>query len=88
MDQQQADMMPIRIYLISGASSPLTVMFKKPLGDLKTSAPLRSSHRKSLRQRVITTFKLTPESGDNLVPEGVLSIKFSTYSNEPGVGHF
>jgi len=61
-------------------------MFKKPLSDLKTSAPLRSSHRKNLRQRVITTFKLTPENGDNLVPEGVLSIKFSTYNNEPGVG--
>ena len=86
MDQYDAHQMQ---YLISGASSStLTVMFKKPLSNLKTTAPLRSSDRKKLRQRVVAAFKLTPEDGDNLVPEGVLSIKFSSYSDEPGVSHF
>jgi translation initiation factor 2D len=60
-------------------------MFKKPLSNLKTSAPLRSSDRRKLRQRVVAAFQLSPEEGDNLVPEGILSVKFSTYSDEPGV---
>ena len=63
-------------------------MFKKPLSNLKTSSPLRNSDRKKLKQRIVSIFKLTLEEGNNLVPEGILSIKFSTYSDEPGVGHF
>jgi hypothetical protein len=65
-------------------SSP-TVMFKKPLGSLKTSAPLRSSDRRRLKQRVVESFQTSSEDGDLLVPDGILSVKFSTHLNEPGV---
>ena len=60
-------------------------MFKKPLGNLKTSAPLRSSDRRKLKQRVIEVFNITPEDGDLLVPDGIQSIKFRTHLNELGV---
>lgn len=62
-------------------------MFKKPLSNLKTSAPLRSSDRRKLKQRVVATYGLTGEEGDTLVPDGILSLKFSTHINEPGVRH-
>ncbi|KAJ7717576.1 eukaryotic translation initiation factor SUI1 family protein [Mycena metata] len=62
-------------------------MFKKPLSTLKTSAPLRSSDRRKLKQRVISSFGLSPEDGDVLVPEGILSVKFSTHLNEPGIAY-
>ncbi|KAI0340373.1 eukaryotic translation initiation factor SUI1 family protein [Trametopsis cervina] len=60
-------------------------MFKKPLADVKTSAPLRSSDRRRLRQRVVTEFGLPSDEGDLLVPEGLLLQKFSNHVNEPGV---
>ena len=60
-------------------------MFKKPLGGLKTSAPLRSSDRRRLKQRVVESFHTSSEDGDLLVPDGILSVKFSTHLNEPGV---
>ena len=63
-------------------------MFKKPLGNLKTSAPLRSSDRRKLKQRVVSTYGLTGEEGDALIPDGILSLKFSTHVNDPGVRHF
>ncbi|PPQ94260.1 hypothetical protein CVT25_004917 [Psilocybe cyanescens] len=62
-------------------------MFKKPLSNLKTSAPLRSSDRRKLKQRVTTAYNLTPEEGDVLVPDGILSVKFSTHVDEPGVAY-
>ncbi|KAH9948078.1 eukaryotic translation initiation factor SUI1 family protein [Amylocystis lapponica] len=63
-------------------------MFKKPPADLKTSAPLRSSDRRKLKQRVLQTFAvLQPEEGDALVPEGLLVQKFSTHLDEPGVAY-
>ncbi|KAH9477154.1 Eukaryotic translation initiation factor 2D [Psilocybe cubensis] len=62
-------------------------MFKKPLSNLKTSAPLRSSDRRKLKQRAITSYSLTPEEGDVLVPDGILSVKFSTHVDEPGVAY-
>ncbi|KAF8890698.1 hypothetical protein BD779DRAFT_1516510 [Infundibulicybe gibba] len=63
-------------------------MFKKPLGGLKTSAPLRSSDRRKLKQRVLATFtNSNPDIGDLLVPEGIQSVKFSTYQDEPGVAY-
>ena len=62
-----------------------TTMFKKSLNNLKTSAPLRSSDRRRLKQRIVSDFGLTAEEGDALVPEGILSIKFSTHLDEPGV---
>ena len=65
-----------------------TGMFKKPLSNLKTSAPLRSSDRRKLKQRIVATYGLTGEEGDALVPDGILSLKFSTHINEPGVRHF
>ncbi|KAF7319522.1 Eukaryotic translation initiation factor SUI1 family protein [Mycena chlorophos] len=60
-------------------------MFKKPLSNLKTSAPLRNSDRKKLRQRVVTEFSISVEDADELVPEGILSIKCMTHLDEPGV---
>ncbi|EGN94711.1 hypothetical protein SERLA73DRAFT_77454 [Serpula lacrymans var. lacrymans S7.3] len=62
-------------------------MFKKPLGNLKTSAPLRSSDRRKLKQRVVQSFSLSAEEGDVLVPDGLLSVKFNTYSDDPGVAY-
>ncbi|KAF6749553.1 eukaryotic translation initiation factor SUI1 family protein [Ephemerocybe angulata] len=62
-------------------------MFKKPLSNLKTSAPLRSSDRRKLKQRVITAFNVQPEDGDVLVPDGIESVKFITHLEEPGVAY-
>jgi translation initiation factor 2D len=80
-------------------------MFKKPLGDTKTSgislpipndtlilisppfslAPLRSSERRKLRAHTAERFRLASEIAENLVPDGLLSQKFSNYNGEPGV---
>ncbi|TDL26969.1 hypothetical protein BD410DRAFT_783083 [Rickenella mellea] len=62
--------------------------FKKPLASLKTSAPLRSSDRRKLKQRVVDRFNLQPDEGDILVPEGLQSVKFTTHVDEPGVAYF
>ena len=51
-------------------------------------APLRSSDRKKLRQRVIQAFSLSPEIGELLVPEGLLSVKYTSHSRVPGVREF
>ncbi|KAF9449080.1 hypothetical protein P691DRAFT_668180 [Macrolepiota fuliginosa MF-IS2] len=59
-------------------------MFKKPLGQLKTSAPIRASDRRKLKQRVVSAFSALPEDGDLLVPDGILTAKFLTYAKEPG----
>jgi len=60
-------------------------MFKKPLGGVKTSAPLRGSDRRKLKQRIVKSFKISSEDGDLLVPDGILSVKFTTHLNDPGV---
>ncbi|KAG8215235.1 hypothetical protein J3R82DRAFT_8781 [Butyriboletus roseoflavus] len=60
-------------------------MFKKPLSNIKTSAPLRSSDRRKLKQRVIQTYGISPELGDLLVPNGLMSQKVVTYTNDRGV---
>ncbi|KAF9463370.1 eukaryotic translation initiation factor SUI1 family protein [Collybia nuda] len=62
-------------------------MFKKPLSGLKTSAPLRSSDRRKLKQKVVAAFGISSEDGDLLVPEGLLSVKFNTHLDEPGVAY-
>ncbi|KAJ7279119.1 eukaryotic translation initiation factor SUI1 family protein [Mycena rebaudengoi] len=62
-------------------------MFKKPLSSLKTSSPLRSSDRRKLKQRVLSAHGLSSEDGDLLVPDGILSVKFSTHLDEPGVAY-
>ncbi|PPQ97911.1 hypothetical protein CVT26_002997, partial [Gymnopilus dilepis] len=62
-------------------------MFKKPLSNLKTSAPLRSSDRRKLKQRLVASYSLTPEEGDLLCPEGILSVKFSTHVGGHGVAY-
>ncbi|KAI0656239.1 eukaryotic translation initiation factor SUI1 family protein [Cubamyces menziesii] len=63
-------------------------MFKKALADLKTSAPLRSSDRRKLKQRVLQAYPiLQPEEGDLLVPDGLQSQKFNTHLEEPGVAY-
>ncbi|KAI6102858.1 hypothetical protein F5141DRAFT_1133198 [Pisolithus sp. B1] len=63
-------------------------MFKKPLSNLKTSAPLRSSVRRKLKQHVIATYNISPEIGDILVPEGLMSRRFATNTNEQGVAYW
>ncbi|PBL00217.1 eukaryotic translation initiation factor SUI1 family protein [Armillaria gallica] len=62
-------------------------MFKKPLGGFKNSAPIRSSDRRKLKQRVVAAFSVSPEDGDLLVPEGILTAKFSTHLDLPGVAY-
>ncbi|KAG6890228.1 hypothetical protein C0995_010241 [Termitomyces sp. Mi166 len=62
-------------------------MFKKPLGGLKTSTPLRSSDRRKLRQRVVSAFGISSEDGDLLVPDGIQSVKFTTHLEEHGVAY-
>ncbi|KAI6038907.1 hypothetical protein EDC04DRAFT_3014545 [Pisolithus marmoratus] len=63
-------------------------MFKKPLSNLKTTAPLHGSDRHMLKQRVIVVYNVPPEIGDILVPEGLISQKFSTNTNEQGVAYW
>ncbi|KAI6019276.1 hypothetical protein BKA83DRAFT_4303738 [Pisolithus microcarpus] len=63
-------------------------MFKRPLSNLKTSAPLRSSDRRKLKQRVIATYSVSPEIGDILVPEGLMSRRFATNTNTQGVAYW
>ncbi|KAA1466797.1 hypothetical protein DENSPDRAFT_890609 [Dentipellis sp. KUC8613] len=63
-------------------------MFKKPLSNTKTSAPLRGSERRKLRQRVQQAYGLDAEELPLLVPEGLLVMKFSTHHNEPGLLYF
>ncbi|KIY73343.1 hypothetical protein CYLTODRAFT_342432 [Cylindrobasidium torrendii FP15055 ss-10] len=60
-------------------------MFKKPLSNLKSSSPLRSSDRRKLKQRVVTVYSLPAEDGDLVVPEGILTAKFITHTDLPGV---
>ena len=49
-------------------------------------APLRSSDRRKLKQRVLQAYPvLQPEEGDLLVPDGLQSQKFSTHLEDPGV---
>lgn len=62
-------------------------MFKRPLSNLKTSAPLRSSDRRKLKHRVIATYNVSPEIGDILVPEGLMSRRFATNTNTQGVAY-
>lgn len=63
-------------------------MFKKPLDDLKTSAPLRNSDRRKLKQRALHDFGLSEaqsDLGDLIVPDGLQSVKFTAHNGEPGV---
>ncbi|KIK64969.1 hypothetical protein GYMLUDRAFT_56467 [Collybiopsis luxurians FD-317 M1] len=62
-------------------------MFKKPVSNWKTSSPLRSSDRKKLKNKTISLFNLSSQDADNLIPEGILSIKFTTHLNEPGLAY-
>ncbi|KAI6038940.1 hypothetical protein EDC04DRAFT_2690678, partial [Pisolithus marmoratus] len=43
-----------------------------PLSNLKTTAPLRGSDRRKLKQRVIVVYNVSPEIGDILVPEKLI----------------
>ncbi|KAJ7079590.1 eukaryotic translation initiation factor SUI1 family protein [Mycena belliarum] len=61
-------------------------MFKKPF-SAKTSAPLRSSDRRKLKQRVVAVYSLSSEDGDVVVPEGILSVKFTTHLDELGIAY-
>ncbi|KAJ3775824.1 eukaryotic translation initiation factor SUI1 family protein [Lentinula raphanica] len=62
-------------------------MFKKPVNDWKTSSPLRSSDRKKLRLKIASSYSIDTAEADVLVPEGILSVKFKSYLNEPGVAY-
>ena len=48
-------------------------------------APLRTSDRRKLRQRVVQTYGVSSELGDLLVPDGLMSQKVATYADDPGV---
>ena len=60
-------------------------MFKKPLANLKSSTPLRSSDRRKLKQRVLAAYSLPAEDGDFLVPDGILTAKFTNHLDLQGV---
>ncbi|KAH9015488.1 hypothetical protein EDB85DRAFT_2076347 [Lactarius pseudohatsudake] len=60
-------------------------MFKKPLADIKTFAPLRSSDRRKFKARMTERFQLAPEIADTLVPDGLLVRKFRAYNGNPSV---
>lgn len=75
---------PLRNLKTSGTSHSTAFELKTP--DLiHFTAPLRGSDRKKLKQSIVQRYALQPEDGDLLVPEGLLSQKFSTHLNEPGV---
>ena len=48
-------------------------------------APLRTSDRRKLKQRIVQEYGVSPELGDLLVPDGLMSQKIVTYTNIPGV---
>ncbi|KAI6001735.1 hypothetical protein EDC04DRAFT_2583890, partial [Pisolithus marmoratus] len=50
-----------------------------------TKAPFHGSDRRKLKQRVIVAYNVSPEIGDILVPEGLMSQKFATNTNEQGM---
>jgi translation initiation factor 2D len=52
---------------------------------MSSTAPLRSSDRRKLKHRVLQSFPEITAAEDDLVPEGLLSVKFSTHLEEPGV---
>ncbi|KAG8698333.1 hypothetical protein FRC08_005992 [Ceratobasidium sp. 394] len=60
-------------------------MFKKPPHKLFTSSALRGSDVKTLRQRVITLFRVVESVVDELVPKGIMSCKFDTHLDGTGV---
>ncbi|KAH9037453.1 hypothetical protein EDB85DRAFT_2142399 [Lactarius pseudohatsudake] len=60
-------------------------MFKKPLPDIKTFAPLRSSDRRKFKARMTERFQLAPEIADTLVPDGLLVRKFRAYNGNLSV---
>ncbi|KZO97637.1 eukaryotic translation initiation factor SUI1 family protein [Calocera viscosa TUFC12733] len=59
-------------------------MFKKSPAELKTSSALRNSDRRKLAAEVSSTFKLTAEECDLLVPDGLQARKFKSSGGEPG----
>ncbi|KZT25055.1 hypothetical protein NEOLEDRAFT_1134285 [Neolentinus lepideus HHB14362 ss-1] len=62
-------------------------MFKNPLADLKTTAPIRSSDRRRLKQGIADKFQLSPEDAELLVPDGLKSVKFKSHQGKPGVAY-
>lgn len=48
---------------------------------------MRSSDRRKLKQQVVTSFGISFEDGDLLVPDGIMSVKFSTHLSEPGIAY-
>ena len=51
----------------------------------RSIAPLRTSDRRKLKQRIVQEYGVSPELGDLLVPDGLMSQKIVTYTNIPGV---
>lgn len=65
-------------------------MFKKPLSNLKSFSPLRSSDRRRFRDDLLAIFPVlrdatTEEGALSLTPEGFQSAKFATHVDELGV---
>ncbi|GJJ09213.1 hypothetical protein Clacol_003435 [Clathrus columnatus] len=50
-------------------------------------APIKTSERRKLKQKIVETFSLSSEDGDLLVPDPILSFKFNTHVKEPGVAY-
>lgn len=51
----------------------------------RSTAPLRGSDRRKLKQRIIQAYGISPDLGDLLVPDGLMNQKVATYTDDPGV---
>ncbi|KAI8989353.1 hypothetical protein BDB01DRAFT_718788 [Pilobolus umbonatus] len=65
-------------------------MFKKPLTNLKTFSPLRSSDRKRFQNEAYETYPVlkdicTQEGGSHLMPDDLRSAKFIAHSGTAGI---
>ncbi|KDQ16990.1 hypothetical protein BOTBODRAFT_172600 [Botryobasidium botryosum FD-172 SS1] len=63
-------------------------MFKRPLQEKKTSSPIRASQWRQLKAQIASESApagCIPEDIDALVPDRLLSAKFTTYQAESGV---
>ena len=78
---------PLGSLKTSGSHFRYTIALK--LNYFVTVAPLRSSDWRKLKQRVRLAFPtITSENENEVLPEGLMSMKLSTHLQEPCVSGF
>jgi translation initiation factor 2D len=65
-------------------------MFKKPLANLKSFSPLRSSDRRRFQNEAYEAYPsvkeiCSQEGASHLMPDSLLSAKFTSHTGVPGV---